>query len=190
MRRARWLARIDFADMCSRCIPHSVGKPDSRIIFVIVNQNVTKYLIVFQCEDCSLCSQCSNLIFTRSLWYSRFGGCCQNVRFSNGFRRIPLHRKISNVCIEDRVLSNEIWWFRMTMNVVLVLQSCCPPRCYRILGGCSNVCYVVVGPIRLNEIAGCPSRIVILSYFVILLFDPSKYQINKTFVILLFDPSK
>ena len=134
MRRARWLARIDFADMCSRCIPHSVGKPDSRIIFVIVNQNVTKYLIVFQCEDCSLCSQCSNLIFTRSLWYSRFGGCGQNVRFSNGFRRIPLHRKISNVCIEDRVLSNEIWWFRMTMNVVLVLQSCCPPRCYRILG--------------------------------------------------------
>ena len=126
---------------------------------------------------------CSFDIITDSVSVKRVTGfdiplCCfwcgQNVRFSNGYRRIRLHRKISNVCIDDRVLCNEMWWFRMTMNMFLVLQSCCPPRCYRILGGCSNVCYVVVGPIRLNEMAGCPSRIVILSYFVILLFDPSK----------------
>ena len=58
----------------------------------------------------------------------------------------------------------------MTIIVFPVLQSYRSPRCYRILGGCSNVCYVVVGPIRLNQIARCPSHIVILCYFVNLLF--------------------
>ena len=83
----------------------SVGKPGSRIIFLIVNQNIAKDLIVIQCDYCLLCFQCSNQIFIRLLQYCMFCGCVQNIRFSNSFRRIPFHRKISNVCIEDIVLS-------------------------------------------------------------------------------------
>ena len=83
----------------------SVGKPGGRIIFLIVNQNITKNLIVIQFDYCLLCFQCSNLIFTRLLQYFIFRGYVQNIRFSKGFWRIPFHYKISNVCIEDLVLS-------------------------------------------------------------------------------------
>ena len=83
----------------------SVGKPGSGIIFLIVNQNITKNLMVIQLDYSLLCFQCSNLMFTRLLQYFIFCGNVQNIRFSNGFRRIPFHYKISNVCIEDLVLS-------------------------------------------------------------------------------------
>ena len=39
------------------------------------------------------------------LQYFIFRGYAQNIRFSNDFRRIPFQYKISNVCIEDLVLS-------------------------------------------------------------------------------------
>ena len=83
----------------------SVGKPGSGIIFITVNQNITKKLMGIQFDYSSLCFQCSNLMFTRLLQYFIFCGNIQNIRFSNGFRRIPFQYKISTVCIEDLVLS-------------------------------------------------------------------------------------
>ena len=83
----------------------SVEKPGSRIIFLIVNQNMANQLIVIQCDHCLLCSQRPNQIFTRVLQCCIFCGSVQNIRFPNSFRRIPFHRKIPNVCIEDIALT-------------------------------------------------------------------------------------
>ena len=83
----------------------SVGKPGSRVIFLIVNQDMAKDLMVIQCDYCLLCFQSSNQMFTRLLQYCMFCGCVQNIRFPSGSRTIPFHRKISIVCIDDLVLS-------------------------------------------------------------------------------------
>ena len=85
--------------------PPSVGKPGGRIIFLIVNRTTTKDLVTIQFDYCLLCSQCSNLIFTRLLQHVMLCGYVQNIRFSNSSWRIPFHCKISNVCIEFLVLS-------------------------------------------------------------------------------------
>ena len=124
-------AAISFGGYVFPVYSPSVGKPGGRLIFLIVNQTTTKDLMVIQSDYCLLWFQWSNLIFVRLLQCFMLCGYVQNIRFSNSFWRIPCHYKISNVGIEDLVLSlmmDEFEW-----------QLLCSPYCNHI------VPHVVIG---------------------------------------------